>query len=77
MPIASLLHALCLPSYQTDVLDLRKKYISLDVFFCIVNVFLEVYTGLQMGAGLMGPETCIELGEIEVRRDQEVVKRPL
>lgn len=36
-------------------------------FFRIVNVFLEMYSGLRVGTGLMGPETCIELAKIEVK----------
>lgn len=68
----------CLPCYQT-CLGSPKKYISLDVlpFFCFDIVFLEMYSGLRMGAGLMGPETCIELAKIEVSWNQEIVRRPL
>ena len=51
-------------------------YISLDAFFCIVNLFLEVYSRPRLGAGLVGPETCVELVKIEVGRNQEVDKRP-
>lgn len=53
--------SLCLPSYQTNVLDPPKKYISLDVslFLLHCHVFLELRSGLRLGAGLMGPETWI------------------
>lgn len=53
--------SLCLPSYQTNVLDPPKKHISLDVslFLLHCHVFLELRCGLRLGAGLMGPETWI------------------
>lgn len=46
------------------------------ILFCIVNVFLELYSGVRICAGQMCPETCIELRiKIEVGRNREVCQK--